>query len=80
MVQVSENRKAVVKLTICSGDPVAEATNLYRWSGDRHSSGWCSGVESFVKDRGTRDIIGRWMPCPNASVNITLQRHLGQAA
>jgi hypothetical protein len=54
--------------------------HLYRWSGLRHGSGILSGIETYVKDRGARDIIGRWLPCPNWCVEKALRLHIEQAS
>lgn len=51
----------VVRLSMGWGD------NLYRY-GPRLSNGFPSVVEAFVKEPDIRQIVGRWLPCPNGNV------------
>ena len=48
--------------------------NLYRHSGTCTLNDYPLQVEVFVKDAGTRAILGRWLPCPNAGVALRIQR------
>lgn len=48
--------------------------NLYRHSGACTLNDYPLEVEVFVKDAGTRAIVGRWLPCPNAGVALRIQR------
>lgn len=52
-------------------------TNLYRWAGEQAQSGVCLGVEFFVKCPLSRQVLGRWQPCPSWSANSALSRHTG---
>jgi len=57
----------VIRLSMDWGD------NLYRYA-NPYGNGLPSVVESFVKDSVARATLGRWLPCPNASVALKISR------
>lgn len=55
-----QTKAIIYRLSVFDGEE-----NLYRHHGGYHGNGVPYGVEAFVKDRETRAIVGRWLPCPN---------------
>lgn len=49
--------------------------NLYRFQG-KTSNGLPLNVEYFVKERMSRDFLGRWDSCPNFGVALALKRSI----
>lgn len=56
---------------------VAGQENLYRFDGYGFNS-LPVGVQSFVKSPKVRQVVGRWLPCPNWSVASAIQREAGK--
>jgi len=60
----STHKGTLYKLEMVPGEK-----NIYRHHGEFHAAtGWPSGVEVFVKEPGTRRVVGRWLPCPSWNV------------
>lgn len=55
---------------------VSGEANLYRFSGFGLNK-LPKDVEFFVKNRSVRDVVGRWLPCPNWSVSSAIQGKFG---
>lgn len=74
--EVCAVRKAQVYRLAC-GDG---SENLYKWSGKKAGNGLLVEVNSFVKDKETRKLVGRWLPCPNWNVESALRKALESKA